>query len=612
MKPNNYILGISCFYHDSSATLTNGAEIIFAAQEERFSRVKHDSSFPIRAISAALEFAQIGVDDLLAVTYYEDPKLKTSRIISTITEYFPYSSEAFVQTFSHALWRRKHVETIIRDSINFKGDVIFGNHHLSHASSAFFPSSFESSAILTMDGTGEWATSTISMGRGNKIELLHEQRFPHSLGLLYSSFTKYCGFKVNSGEYKLMGLAPYGDPIYVSKILDNLVTDHKDGSLTLNMKYFEFPLGKKMVNKKFEELFGHKSATPEESTNQFYMDIAASIQQITENIVVSAAKYAKEVTGSNNLCLAGGVALNCVANGRIIDEEIFDNIWIQPAAGDAGGSLGSALNYWYQNLNNKRDSLNINYDSQSGSYLGTEYSDKQIEKLLLASGAKFEKLEEADMISKVSEIIASGKVVGWFQGRMEFGPRALGARSILGDARSRQMQSIMNLKIKFRESFRPFAPSILESEIGNWFNVPSESKYSSPYMLQVAKLKDFRRIKIADNGEKGIEKLKLGRSEIPAVTHVDYSARLQSVNGRHNSKYFKLISKFFTDTKVPIIVNTSFNVRGEPIVESPKDAYLCFMRTEMDYLSIGSYLLSKSDQPKLVADKNWREQYALD
>jgi carbamoyltransferase len=611
-KQNYYILGVSCFYHDSAVTLINGGEIVFAAQEERFSRIKHDSSFPKRAIEAALDFAKIDSSDLKAVTYYEDPNLKSARVVSTIAKYFPRSANAFVHTASQGLWRRKLVEDLIRDELNFEGSVIFGNHHLSHAASAFFPSSFETSAILTMDGTGEWATSTISLGRENKIELLREQRFPDSLGLLYSSFTKYCGFKVNSGEYKLMGLAPYGSPIYVNKILDNMVSDHKDGSLSLNMKYFDFPLGEQMINKNFEELFGHKTATAEESTNQFYMDMASSIQQITENIVVSAAKFAREITGSKNLCLAGGVALNCVANGRIIDENIFENIWIQPAAGDAGGSLGSALNYWYQNLGNIRDISNIEYDSQSGSYLGTEYSDKEIEKILLSSGAKFEKLDESEMVSKVSQIISEGKVVGWFQGRMEFGPRALGARSILGDARSPQMQSKMNLKIKFRESFRPFAPSILESEIAKWFKIPERMNYSSPYMLQVAGLKEQRRIEIVDNGEKGIEKLRLERSEVPAVTHVDYSARLQSVNGKFNQLYFKLISSFFSKTNVPIIVNTSFNVRGEPIVESPKDAYLCFMRTEMDFLSIGSYLLRKSDQPKLAGDNDWREQYALD
>jgi carbamoyltransferase len=607
-----YILGISAFYHDSAATLLKNGEIFFAAQEERFTRVKHDSSFPANAIKSALKFAQISIEQISTITYYENPKLKTMRALGTITSHFPKSFDAYSNFVMRENGSRRSIEKRIRKELNFRGDVVFGNHHLSHAASAFFPSRFETAAILTMDGVGEFATSTISIGSGNKIQVLLEQRFPDSLGLLYSSFTKYCGFKVNSGEYKLMGLAPYGNPKYVNKILDEVVTDHKDGSISLNMDLFEFPLGLNMINEKFEILFGRKSATSAESTDAFFMDIAASIQLITENVVVAAAKKAKELTGANNLCLAGGVALNCVANGKIIDANLFDNIWVQPAAGDAGGSLGSAINFWFQDLGKERKVEYLTLDTQSGSYLGTEYSDKQIESFLIEVGAEYQKYEDEEMIDNLSQLICQGKVIGWFQGRMEFGPRALGARSILGDARSKEMQSIMNLKIKFRESFRPFAPSILESKLSDWFEVPDIKNYSSPYMLQVAKIKMSRRIKVETNGETGLELLKLDRSQIPAVTHVDYSARLQSVNGVHNRKYFDLITKFHEKTGVPIIVNTSFNVRGEPIVESPRDAYLCFMRTGIDYLCIGSFLLSKDSQPIKLRNDDWKNDYVLD
>lgn len=607
-----FILGISAFYHDSAATLLKNGEIIFAAQEERFTRVKHDSSFPFNAINAALKFSQININEVSAISYYENPTLKTFRAVDSIASYFPKSLDSYSSLLLKNYGSRQQIEKFIRKNLDFNREVAFGKHHVSHAASAFFPSGFESAAILTMDGVGEYSTSTVSLGNGNSIEMLLEQRFPDSLGLLYSSFTKYCGFRVNSGEYKLMGLAPYGSPKYVNKILDEIVTDHKDGSISLNMSFFDFPLGIKMVNEKFEEFFGRKSALPNESTEEFFMDIAASIQLITEDVVVSGAKKAKELTGAENLCLAGGVALNCVANGKIINSEIFKEIWIQPAAGDAGGSLGCALEYWHQTLGNPRNVEKVRYDSQSGTYLGTSYSDKQIESFLVEVGAQFQKLENAEMIEAVSEYISRGKVVGWFQGRMEFGPRALGARSILGDARSRDMQSIMNLKIKFRESFRPFAPSILKSEIENWFEIPDIKVYNSPYMLQVAKIKQSRRINVELNGESGLDLLRLQRSPIPAVTHVDYSARLQSVDGVYNEKYFDLLKSFYVKTGVPLIVNTSFNVRGEPIVESPKDAYLCFMRTEIDYLSIGSYLLSKTSQSKLLENNDWKSTYALD
>ncbi len=607
-----FILGISAFYHDSAVTLLRNGEIVFAAQEERFTRVKHDSTFPFNAIKAALNFSKISIEKVSAISYYENPSLKALRAVDSIASYYPKSLDAYSNLLLNNFASRKKIEKFIRRNLDFKGEVAFGRHHMSHAASAFFPSGFNSAAILTMDGVGEYSTSTISLGIGNRIEMLLEQRFPDSLGLLYSSFTKYCGFKVNSGEYKLMGLAPYGSPKYVNKILDEIVVDHKDGSISLNMSFFDFPLGKNMINEKFEEFFGRKSASPDESTEEFFMDIAASIQLITEDVFVSGAKKAKKLTGAENLCLAGGVALNCVANGKIINSEIFKEIWIQPAAGDAGGSLGCALEYWHQTLGKPRNVEKVNYDSQSGTYLGTSYSDKQIESFLLEVGAQFQKFEEAEMIDLISEYISGGKVVGWFQGRMEFGPRALGARSILGDARSSDMQSIMNLKIKFRESFRPFAPSIIKSEIENWFEIPDSKYYNSPYMLQVAKIKNSRRIKVDLNGESGLELLRLHRSLIPAVTHVDYSARLQSVDGVYNEKYFNLLKSFYEKTGVPLIVNTSFNVRGEPIVESPKDAYLCFMRTEIDFLCIGSYLLSKTSQSRLLENDDWKNRYALD
>jgi carbamoyltransferase len=611
---SRYVLGISAFYHDSAVTLLRNGEICFAAQEERFTRIKHDSTFPINAIRSALTFANIDMSKIECVSYYEDPDLKSNRVVQTAKNLFPKGSDAFSQVLTSGFRSKKLLSKHIRDVLKYNGEIYFGNHHLSHAASAFFPSSFRSSAILTMDGVGEWATSTISVGKDNKISLLKEQSFPHSLGLLYSSFTKYCGFKVNSGEYKLMGLAPYGEPKYLDLIRSEIVNVHEDGSLTLNMNYFDFPLGKRMFNEKFEELFGMKTADPSQSTDTFYMDIAASIQKLTEEVVLNAAKFAKELTGEENLCLAGGVALNCVANGKIIDAGIFKSIWIQPAAGDAGGSLGSALDYWHQQLGMERKIDELTCDKQFGSYLGTEYSNDDIEKILQQSGAVYHKIDDIKLAENIADLISSGFVIGWFQGRMEFGPRALGARSILGDARNSEMQTNMNLKIKFRESFRPFAPSVLKSEISNWFKIPNDSQniYESPYMLQVAQIHESKKIENKNTHAQGLSKLKLIRSSVPAITHIDFSARLQSVDGKYNKRYFDVLTAFHKKTGVPLIVNTSFNVRGEPIVESPNDAYKCFMRTGIDFLCIGNFLLDKNEQPKIPIDLEWKKEYELD
>ena len=611
---NRYILGISAFYHDSAIALLKDGEVFFAVQEERFTRIKHDSSFPINSIKAALKFAKIDINQIECITYYENPDLKTQRVVQTTKDYFPRAAGIYSHALTSKYRSKKLLGRYIKDVLKYDGEVYFSNHHLSHAASAFFPSGFSSAAIVTMDGVGEWATSTISLGSSNSIKLLKEQTFPHSLGLLYSSFTKYCGFKVNSGEYKLMGLAPYGEPKYLDKIRSDLVNVHDDGSLTINMDYFEYPLGIRMFNEKFEKFLGKKAANSNQSTDQFYMDIAASIQKLTEDVVLKTAKYARELTSEDNLCLAGGVALNCVANGKIIDEAIFNNIWIQPAAGDAGGSLGSALDYWYQQISMDRTTDGMGHDSQFGSYLGTEYSNNEIERVLLESGAVFSKLNADELVGKVANLIESGFVVGWFQGRMEFGPRALGARSILGDSRNPGMQSNMNLKIKFRESFRPFAPSILKSEISNWFEISSEihRNYESPYMLQVAQIRHDKRIENNNKDAKGLAKLKLIRSLVPAITHIDYSARLQSVDGKYNKRYFDLLTAFYDKTGTPLIVNTSFNVRGEPIVESPADAYRCFMRTGIDFLCIGDFLLDKNEQPKIPLDTDWQKEYELD
>ena len=611
MNNDNYIIGISAFYHDSAVALLKNGEILFAAQEERFSRIKHDASFPVHAFNAALDFAGITPSDLDAITYFEDPKLKYTRVIGSYLRYFPKGINRFADVISGVPINQKKVANQINISTGFLGRIYFGNHHLSHAASAFFPSPFSDSAILTMDGIGEWATGSISHGQQNRISLIAEKRFPHSLGLLYSAFTKYCGFKVNSGEYKLMGLAPYGKPKFVTLIKENLARHDGLGSIKLDMKYFDFELGSRMFNEKFENLFGSKAATPEQSTNQFFMDVAASIQLFTEEVMVGAAIYAKNLTGSKNLCLAGGVALNCVANGKILEQNIFDNVWIQPAAGDAGGALGSALSFWHQDLNMPRTLNSTKLDSQKGSYLGKFYTDIDIEKVLNEYGATYTHFESRQLlINTVAELIAKENVVGWHQGRSEFGPRALGSRSILGDPRSTETQSIMNIKIKFRESFRPFAPAILSTQASQWFKLKETT--SSPYMLLVAKVLNKHLINHDTSNLKGIEILKVKRSSIPAVTHVDNSARIQTVHKETNEDFFNLISEFNNITGVPLVVNTSFNVRGEPIVETPRDAFICFMRSNIDYLCIGNYLLSKANQPKFEEKLNWREVFELD
>ncbi len=611
MENDTYILGISAFYHDSAVALIKNGEIIFAGQEERFSRIKHDASFPIQAFNAALNYAGINVSKLYAISYFEDPKLKSTRVLSSYLEYFPKGLSKFADVISGVPINQKRVENEIRNLTGFSGSIIFGNHHLSHAASAFYPSPFTEAAILTMDGIGEWATGSISHGQQNRITLRAEKRFPHSLGLLYSAFTKYCGFKVNSGEYKLMGLAPYGQPKFISLIADHLAIHNGLGSIKLNMEYFDFELGNRMFNEKFENLFGAKAATAEQSTNQFFMDVAASIQLFTEEVMIGAALFAKELTGSKNLCLAGGVALNCVANGKILERNIFDNIWIQPAAGDAGGALGSALSFWYKDLSKPRIMTSVNLDAQKGSFLGKFYTDKDIEDALKEQNAAFTHYESRELlIKKVAELISQENVVGWHQGRSEFGPRALGSRSILGDPRSEKTQSTMNLKIKFRESFRPFAPAVMSTKTSEWFDL-KESTFS-PYMLLVAKVLGKHLINHDTTNLKGIEILNVKRSTIPAVTHVDNSARIQSVHKETNEDFFYLISEFDKITGVPLVVNTSFNVRGEPIVESPKDAFICFMRSNIDYLCIGNYLLAKTDQSKFEEKLNWREVFELD
>jgi len=604
-------MGISAFYHDSAVALIKDGDIIFAAQEERFSRIKHDSRFPQNAFTVALEYAGITESSLSAITYFENPRLKSTRVFSSYINNYPKNLNNFAKAFSGIPLNRSKVERQIREFTDFSGPIHIGNHHASHAASAYYPSPFSEAAVLTLDGIGEWATGSISHGLNNQITLMAEKRFPHSLGLLYSAFTKYCGFKVNSGEYKLMGLAPYGEPKFLKLIKENLASHDGSGSVVLNMNYFDFESGNKMFNKRFEELLGSKSATPDQSTDQFFMDVASSIQFFTEEVVLGAARFAKEITGSSNLCLAGGVALNCVANGKILNSDIFEDIWIQPAAGDAGGALGAALNYWHKDLSKPRMITRTSLDAQKGSYLGREYSNSEIQEVISKLGAVYVQYDnKSDLINKVAHLISEQKVVGWFQGRSEYGPRALGNRSILGDPRSVETQTTMNLKIKFRESFRPFAPAVLSDKASEWFDLNKSTV--SPYMLMVAQVSSQHLLNHAAPHAKGIELLKLRRSSIPAVTHVDNSARIQTVHKETNSEFHSLISEFERITGVPLIVNTSFNVRGEPIVESPKDAFVCFMRSNIDYLCIGNYLLAKSDQSKFEEKINWREIFELD
>ena len=608
------ILGISAFYHDSAACILKNGEIIAAAQEERFTRVKHDQSYPYNAIEFVLKYSKLKIYDIDQIVFFEKPFLKFERLLET---YVAFAPKGFV-SFSKAMpiWIKEKLfqknlllEKLKSHGKNFKPDekIFFSDHHLSHASSAFFPSPFEEAVVLTADGVGEWATTTVAIGYKNKLEIKKELHFPHSLGLLYSAFTYYTGFKVNSGEYKLMGLAPYGNPIYTDKV-KKLIDIKKDGTFRLNQKYFNYATGLTMTNNLFNNLFGQKPRNPKkENITQFHMDIAASIQEVTEEIMIKLAKSIREEYGLKNLCLAGGVALNCVANGKILQKNIFENIWIQPAAGDAGGSLGAALALWHIEQGNKRR-INLN-DAMNGSYLGGEYSQNEIEKELNNIGAIFQTYNYEDLIENTSEFISQEKAVGWFQGRMEFGPRALGARSILADPRSDKMQKNLNLKVKFRESFRPFAPSILREELSNWF----EMDVDSPYMLLVANIDEDKRIQMSkeQNNLFGIEKLNIKRSSIPAVTHVDYSSRIQTVSKKTNKIFYDLISKFKEKTGCPIVINTSFNVRGEPIVCTPTDAFKCFMGTNLDYLIIGNCILDKKTQDKRLI-KSYKNKFELD
>ena len=609
------ILGISAFYHDSAATILVDGKIIAAAQEERFTRKKHDSSYPFNAIEFVLDFAKIKLSDVDQIIFFEKPFLKFERLLETYVAFAPRGFKSFCMAMpvwlKDKLFQKKMLFNELKRNDNNFNDIkkiYFSDHHLSHAASAFFPSPFEEAVVLTADGVGEWATTTVAIGKGNKLEIIKEIHFPHSLGLLYSAFTYYTGFKVNSGEYKLMGLAPYGNPIYEDKIKSKLIDIKEDGSFHLDQSYFNYATGLTMTNKKFENLFGQKVRNPKnEKLTQFHMDIAASIQKVTEDIMIKIAKSLKEEFNISNLCLAGGVALNCVANGKMLKEKIFDNIWVQPAAGDAGGSLGAALALWYIEQNNPRTI--DNEDSMQGSYLGPKYLQKEIEKQLDAAGAKYEIFKDEELLEKTSTDIANEEAIGWFQGRMEFGPRALGGRSILGDPRSEKMQKNLNLKVKFRESFRPFAPSILREDLSEWFDLDEDS----PYMLMVSNINKDKIIKMTEDQKKlfGIDKLNIKRSKIPAVTHVDYSARIQTVNKKTNEKYFRLIEKFKAKTNCPVLVNTSFNVRGEPIVNTPLDAFNCFMGTNLDKLVIGNCYLDKNNQNQFLK-KDYKNEFELD
>jgi carbamoyltransferase len=604
-----YILGISAFYHDSAAALVRDGEIIAAIQEERFTRRKHDFNFPINAIQSCLEIGGVTVQDLDYVVFYDKPFVKFERILESYFAYAPLGIKSFLRAMPLWLKQKLWLPDLIQKRLDYRGPILFTEHHESHASSAFYPSPYQEAAFLTIDGVGEWTTTSYGIGRKNVIQLLADMQFPHSLGLLYSAFTYYTGFKVNSGEYKVMGLAPYGEPRYVDTILTELVDLKEDGSFKLDLKYFDYCAGLTMTNGRFNRLFGGPPRKPESSISQKEMDLARSIQVVTEEIMLRMANYIHSETGQKKLCLAGGVALNCVANGRILRECPFDDIWIQPAAGDAGGALGAALLTWYQYLGNERIATG-DQDFQKGSFLGPSYTSEEIKEFLEGKGIPYREIPYEEIPHSVADLIAQEKVVGWFQGRMEFGPRALGSRSIIGDARSPRMQSMMNLKIKFRESFRPFAPSVLEEHTAAYFEIDRPS----PYMLLVTSVKPERRRRMTESEQRlwGIDKLNVARSEIPAITHVDYSARLQTVHENTNPLYHKMIHAFYELTGCPVVVNTSFNVRGEPIVCSPEDAYLCFMRTNMDYLLMGNFLIGKEEQKQLVEDIDWVREFELD
>ena len=609
------ILGISAFYHDSAATIIEDGKIIAAAQEERFTRKKHDSGYPFFSIEFVLNYSKIKLSNVDHIVFFEKPFLKFERLLETYVAMAPKGflqfSKAMPAWLREKLFQKKMLFSLLKQhdkNFNDTKKIFFSEHHLSHAASAFYPSPYEKAIVLTADGVGEWATTTVAIGDQNNLNIKKEIHFPHSLGLLYSAFTYYTGFKVNSGEYKLMGLAPYGKPKYAELIKKHLIHIKDDGSFRLDQKYFNYTTGFTMTNENFNKLFGQKPRDVKtEKITQFHMDIASSIQIVTEEVMIKICKSLKEEYKISNLCLAGGVALNCVANGKILKEKIFENIWIQPAAGDAGGSLGAALAFWYLELNKDRNSTNN--DQMKGSYLGPSYSNKEIEKSLTNLGAKFNILSDDDLIKKTSDDLANGHAIGWFQGRMEFGPRALGGRSIIGDPRSPNMQKNLNLKVKYRESFRPFAPSVLREDVDQWFELNKDS----PYMLIVSDVKKEKQSQMSDDEKKlfGIEKLNIKRSEIPAVTHVDYSARIQTVHEETNKKYYDLIKKFKEKTNCSVIVNTSFNVRGEPIVNTPEDAFNCFMGTELDNLAIGNCYLIKSEQNKSLK-KDYTDKFELD
>jgi carbamoyltransferase len=607
-KPVN-ILGISAYYHDSAACLVRNGAIVAAAQEERFTRRKHDERFPRHAIEYCFREGGITTADLAYVAFYEKPFVKFDRILHSYLAYAPAGLRSFLKAIPIWIKDKIWIKSELQKELNFSGTILFPEHHESHAASAFYPSPFQEAAFLTVDGVGEWTTTSYGIGRDHHLEIAGELRFPHSLGLLYSAFTYFTGFRVNSGEYKLMGLAPYGEPKFVDVILRELIDLKEDGSFRLNMNYFNYAAGLTMTNEKFDTLFGRPPRKPESKLTQMDMDLARSVQDVTEEVMYRMAKHVRKQTGMKHLCLAGGVALNCVANGKILREGIFDRIWIQPAAGDAGGALGAAMFAWHEYLGKPRKADGV-HDTQRGSYLGPGFKRDDIRAFLHSQNAPFVELNDDEIPERIADLIASGKVIGWFQGRMEFGPRALGGRSIIGDARSPRMQEVMNLKIKFRESFRPFAPSVLRERVNDWFELNEES----PYMLLVAPVaKKHRRDLTPEEHKKfGLEKLLTLRSTIPAVTHVDYSARVQTVTKDWNPLYYHTIKRFEEKYGCPVIINTSFNVRGEPIVGSPEDAYRCFMRTNMDYLIVGNFLLEKKDQKPLDKDIDWLKEFELD
>tara|TARA_B110000259_G_C14013473_1_gene400421 strand:+ start:732 stop:2552 length:1821 start_codon:yes stop_codon:yes gene_type:complete len=589
------ILGISAFYHDSSATLLVDGNIIAAVEEERFTRIKHDKSFPFNSINYCLTKANLSINDIDCVGYYEKPLLKFSRIISSYISHFPFGFNSYFRSMPHWLANNSNIKNKIKNNLNYNGEIIMPSHHMSHMSSAYYPSPFLDSAIISMDGVGEWSSLAIGIGENNHIEMLDTINFPHSLGLLYSAFTLYCGFKVNSGEYKLMGLAPYGEPYYVNKIFNNLIDLKDDGSFKINMDYFDYSLNENMINEKFNELFGQKPRKAEDDITPFYMNIASSIQKVTESIILKITQHVKNLTNKSNLCLAGGVALNCVANSKILRQNIFKDIWIQPASGDSGGSLGSAYYIWHQKYKKEKSKLENKIDYQSGSTLGSEYNNKFIKKFLKNNKIVFDELPESDLNKKIAEILKSNKIIGRFSGRMEYGPRALGNRSILANPLDKKVQEKLNLKIKFRENFRPFAPSVMYDKLEEWFILDDNRKITkSPYMLLVADVIGHKKsINSHDNWKDMIAN---NISPLPGITHVDGSARVQTVHPNINERFYNLIKEFYKISSCPVVINTSFNIRGEPIVESPNDAYQCFINTGMDYLVLENCIIDKSLQ----------------